>query len=652
MCGIAGIWNLNGTEPDKNDLVSFTETLNHRGPDGDGYYIDKEAGLGLGHKRLSILDLSENGRQPMSFSDERYWITYNGELFNFIELREELISKGYSFKSESDTEVILAAYHVWGKDCLLKFNGMWAFAIWDKKERKIFLARDHFGIKPLFFTHIPGKQFAFASEAVAFKKLKGFQREADASNVSRVLNDPFSLEGIGHTIYKNIYQLLPGHYLSFQKNDTLQQKRWWNTLDHLVDVPASYDQQVEQFRSLFRDACKIRLRSDVPVATALSGGVDSSAVYCMLHHLMKEDKGKERMAKDWQKAFVACFPGASNDERAFAEEVIASTKGSAVFIQPAQDKLIERIVDSTQRFDDIYSTPLSVVTDIYGAMRNKGIKVSMDGHGVDEMLFGYPHTLIKAFRLSEKQSNGISNEILEIYLSLLPPDKRENAKAELLNAPSAPDRSLLQSAYDIFFPAALKTIYRKVAAKPISEKSPDWLAVKSLGDLPNLSDRPLPGSELNGIDALLYNEFHVTTLPAILRNFDRASMQSSVEIRMPFMDHRLVSYVFSLPLQSRIGDGFTKRILRDSMKGLMPENIRTRKAKIGLNAPMPEWFSGTMKEYISDEIGSQNFVNSGIWNADVITKFVREKNKNNSWSWNDCHRFWLVLNAHILLNSN
>ena len=207
MCGIAGIWQLNNEPLAEQKLQRFTNTLEHRGPDGFGFYIDKKSCLGLGHRRLSILDLSEAGKQPMSFADARYWISYNGEIFNFIELKSELKSKGYAFKTETDTEVILAAYHYWGTDALPRFNGMWAMAIWDTYEQKLFLARDRFGIKPLYYLYIPDSLFAFASETIAFKNLEGYQRTFDEKNVGLQLEDSTALEGIGYTIFQNIFQL-------------------------------------------------------------------------------------------------------------------------------------------------------------------------------------------------------------------------------------------------------------------------------------------------------------------------------------------------------------------------------------------------------------------------------------------------------------
>ena len=229
MCGISGIYNLNNNPVYLETLKRFTDSMVHRGPDGAGYELFDNNTLGLGQRRLSILDLSEAGKQPMSYADGRYWMTYNGEIFNFIEVREELQQLGHAFKSDTDTEVILAAYAQWGKACLDKFNGMWAFVIWDSQEKTLFLARDRFGIKPLYYVHQPSKFFAFASETRAFKFLEGFKREVDEELLKINLQDSYALEGLGYTPFKNIVQLLPGHCMVIRKGNEPKQKRWWQS---------------------------------------------------------------------------------------------------------------------------------------------------------------------------------------------------------------------------------------------------------------------------------------------------------------------------------------------------------------------------------------------------------------------------------------
>lgn len=654
MCGITGIIHLDGTPLPKSKLVRFTDSLKHRGPDGSGYFIDASEPVGLGHRRLAILDLSKNADQPMPFAEGRYWIAYNGEVFNFLEIRAELRQLGYNFRTESDTEVVLAAYHCWGVQCLTKFNGMWAIAIWDVVTKEIFLARDRFGVKPLYYLHKRGTIFAFASETYAFKFLDDYQRDWDSDKIKLNISDTFALEGKGHTIFKDTLQLLPGHFLKINlRNFNIQQRRWWSTLDNLPAVPGTYEQQVQRFAHLFQDATLLRLRSDVPIATALSGGVDSSAVYCMLKSIARNSTlEKERLPENWQRAFVATFPGTGLDEKAYAEQVISYTQGDAIFVPPNYSNLVDDIVNSTIMVDAICGTPLSVVSAIYGAMRQNGYKISMDGHGVDEMLLGYPHFLEIAYADAAQKKDQMAESYWDTLCHLYTAETQSN-----LTRPITPQKNwnlihLLKMSLRKHMPEFLKNSVRRLIQRPTDDVENSWLRQAKISALEELSDRKVDISGLNAVDRALYAAFHQTILPSILRNFDRASMQNSIEIRMPFMDYRLVSYVFALPLTSKVGGGFTKRILRDAMRGSMPEDIRTRKFKIGLNAPMIEWFGNELSELILDETRSKNFLSSNIWNGPVIADFAASKIKNRDWTWTEAWNFWGILNAHILMSRN
>lgn len=615
MCGIAGIWNFTGKVNPKT-LERFTVSLKHRGPDGIRFYHDDSAGIGLGHNRLAILDLSDQAAQPMAYADGRYHITYNGEIFNFLELKKELEGYGYVFRSLSDTEVILASYHRWKEACLDRFNGMFAFAVWDAKEKKLFLARDRFGVKPLYYMNLPGRIFAFASETIAFSSLDNYKREFNEANISAAIEDVFCLEGRGETIFKDIRQILPGHFLIVSSKGEAFSSRWWSTLDHVNKVTEPYELQVEKFKHIFKDACAIRMRSDVPIASALSGGVDSSAVYCMLHHVMSRGNIYERTAKDWHRAFVATFPGAKTDESKYAAEVIKYTNGDVTYLAPNSSNLAKDLVEATVKSDFIYLTP-DIASNIYSGMRKNGIKVSLDGHGADEMLLGYQH-LIDAARHVQSR----------------------NAKRS----------KLYYRIYDGYIPAPIKRAYNKLRGIFGGlGRNTSWLLPRKGALLENKASDGKKLLNMSEADQALYVNFHETTLPTILRNFDRASMKSGVEIRMPFMDWRLVTYIFSLPLASKIRNGCNKKILRDAMAGLMPESIRMRKLKIGLNAPMTEWFSNELGTFISDELNSADFLKSNIWNGPLIRDFAQKKIADKSWQWDECTRFWPYLNAHILI---
>src|SRR5688572_4819729 len=647
MCGIAGIWHLDNKPISIEKLRKFTDSLSHRGPDAGCYWLNSENTLGLGHRRLSILDLSVNGNQPMNYANNRYKIIYNGEIFNFLELKKELESKGYLFTTTSDTEVILAAYDCWGNACLNRFNGMWALAILDAHKRTLFLARDRFGIKPLNYIYQAGKLFAFASETYAFKFLEDFSRSFDTRLLSYNIADPFSLEAHGYTIYENIYQVLPGHYMEVSVDITHpEQKRWWSTLEAMVEVPQHYEEQVEKLKELFFDAVRLRLRSDVPIASALSGGLDSSSVYCSIFHVMNGKTMPERTPDNWQQAFVATFPGTSIDEKAYAEEVIQFTNGKVEYIEPDFTNLAEKIKQETLLFDSIYLTPILALSEVYRAMHQQKFKVSMDGHGVDEMLFGYPSMLEAVLKSRHNGSVQIDKDLLETILQMYFPEERGGIKTNLTMRPSEQGVSTIKKIGRMVIPAGIQRLMNRAGLSG----HPFGLINKER--LPSLSDAPYETATMSNENRIAFEAFHTNMLPTILRNCDRISMQQSMEIRMPFIDHRIVSFIFSLPFRSKTADGFSKRIVRDAMKNYIPECIRTRKGKIGFNAPMPEWFSGKLSEFILDEIRSASFLQSDVWNGKWVKAFAEGRIKNRSWTWDDCMAFWPVLNAHILLSGN
>lgn len=633
MCGIAGIYNLNGNSVDLNNLKQFTDTMIHRGPDGAGYELYNNDTLGLGQRRLSILDLSEAGKQPFDYLD-RYSITYNGEVFNFLEIKTDLISKGYKFKSDSDTEVILAAYNEFGKGCLLKFNGMWAFAIWDKKENTLFLARDRFGVKPLHYVYLPNQLFAFASETIAFKKLEGFQRSFDEKNLVTAIQNSSYIEASGKTIFKNIHQLLPGHTATISPNKELKIERWWNTSDHLVTVGNTYTKQVQEFKELFFSACQLRMRSDVPIASALSGGLDSSSVYCTLQQFKKNSSELQRLPSDWQRAFVATFPGTTMDERSYAEEVINFTKGNAVYITPDYSNLVKDIQSTTNLFDGILNNPVIAISDIYKAMRKNGIVVSLDGHGADEYAFGYNYYVLDAFYEAVAKNNEAKAKEFATIVSNLSP----NYTVEKLMQTFYYNTSVRAR-----FKNKLKKVLKPVEGKSSSTK-PNWFNIES-----EITPLNIYTNDFSGITHKLFDDFHYNSLPINLRDFDRAAMQNSIEIRMPFMDYRLVNYMFSLPQESKLGHGFTKRIIRDAMNGIVPEKIRTRTLKIGIGSPIAEWMSGPLKEFVIDTFSSEKALKSNLFKGDLVKTFVEEQYKNNSWNAGNASQIWCILNA-LLIN--
>jgi asparagine synthase (glutamine-hydrolysing) len=593
MCGIAGFWNLNHKSVSQAMLERFTDNLTHRGPDGNGFYVDPNENLGLGHRRLAILDVTDTGRQPMPYAGGRYWITYNGEIYNFLELRSELEQHGYRFYTESDTEVVMAAYDKWGEDGQLRFNGMWAFAIWDRQEKQLFLSRDRFGVKPLLYFH-DGKRFAFASEMKAFLALDWFQAEFDPEMVATALTDHQLVEGTERTLLRDLKRLLGGHCLTLRQNGDLTIRRWWNTLDHLDPVPASYDEQVERYRELFLDACRIRMRSDVPIGTALSGGVDSSSIVCGMRHIRDTGGAGERLASDWQRAFVATYPGSVIDERKYADEVIRKTGANPVYCEITPGMYLEnfeRVLFQYEEISDIHLGPWVV----HKAQREHGVVVTLDGHGGDEALAGYP------WHVTASLKDAISGLAL-------------GRAAESLDTM----KNLELFPQEQFYWKSIRAVGSKALGK-LLKKEHTWLTQSPAEFVsPAYEEDRSRIKERDALFQSLYMDFHFTQLPMNLRDFDRLSMAHGVEVRSPFMDWRLVTFTFSLPSESKIGHGFTKRILRDALKGILPEPIRQRKRKLGFPNMAESWSSPKAQEFIRDVVSSTGFQTSGIWDGKRI----------------------------------
>jgi asparagine synthase (glutamine-hydrolysing) len=608
-------------------LERFARSLSHRGPDGEGYFLDKKICLGLAHRRLAILDLSEAARQPLQFGDGRYWITLNGEIYNFIELRKTLESAGYVFRTQSDTEVIPAAYDYWGPDCQLKFNGMWAFAIWDTLKQTLFVSRDRFGVKPLLYL-LNADRFAFASEMKAFLHLEAFSAEENTDALRRVIRDPMSLEGTEDCLLKGLKRL-PGGYCMHIRRDAVEVRRWWNTMDHLSDVPGSLAQQAERFQELFLDSCQLRLRSDVPVATCLSGGVDSSAVLCSLQHIQKKRGPDERCAPDWQRAFVACFPDTALDERHFAEIAVRHSGAMPRYRPMSPESVLDKINELIYSFEEVYNSLPAPAWAIYRELRNEGVVVSLDGHGADELLAGYNWYVDLALQNCGGifKSPGRAFDLMRLSRSLY-------SKTGPMNRPSY--LRLALTTYPTLWQAARRM---KHALNP----GHSWPTTQSE---PLLLDRTI-ADRLGPVNSALYRDFHHTVLPTILRNFDRCSMAHGVEVRMPFMDWRLVCYVFSLPEDSKIGGGFTKRVLREAMRGIMPESLRTRRSKIGFNSPLPEWFNGALKEWLWRLVNEPGFLASDLWDGKALRQMLSEKRRSASWTWSESARFWTYVHAYV-----
>lgn len=586
MCGIFGVINQN---IDRSKAQDCLDRIIHRGPDGGNIW--QEGDITLGHRRLSILDLSDNGSQPMAYADGRYMLVFNGEIYNFIEVRTKLVKKGYTFKSESDSEVLLAAYCEWGEDCVNEFNGMWAFAIWDRQLKKLFLSRDRFGVKPLYYIFLNKDKtaIAFASEMKVLMPLM----DEIKPNRSIVCdsNRIVYYESTEECVLEDMYRFPAGSNGVFyqEKDAKLSINTYWNTLDNLIELPKSYEEQVELCRQIFLDACKIRMRSDVTIGTALSGGLDSSATICAMAHL-SGSASENRMSNDWQHAFVATFPGTTLDESVYARQVTDFLGIESTFVTIDPVKAIDRLEKFVYLQEDVYLTSPIPMMLLYGALREHGTIVTIDGHGADELFGGYTFDFVQA--LADARTKEEKDMVLTAYIESFPKDGSNMA----MKSPTP-------------FGVRKDMMIRKLADIKNASKQP-YKKVRAANDARY--------KRMDTLGKTLYASSHETILPTLLRNYDRYSMANSVEIRMPFMDYRMVTLGMSLPWQSRLHGGYSKSIIRDAMAPYMPHDIAYRRTKIGFNTPIVEWMQGPLKEYFTDLITSSDFNSCDLIDAQSV----------------------------------
>ena len=606
MCGIFGC--VGSIPPEK--VKECTNTLRHRGPDGYGEWLSDEASFG--HRRLAILDLSDHGKQPMVSRDGRYVLTYNGEVYNFVELRSELEKKGHVFHSDCDAEVVLAAFVEWEEKCLDKFNGMWAFSVWDRQEKTLFLARDRFGIKPLFYAELSRERFSFASEMKALFPL--LNQVSANETLIRDQSRIFSYEITDECVIEGIKRFPIGHY-GYLKAGKLTTTRWWCTLDHLPEIPANYNEQVEQFRELFIDACRLRMRSDVPLGTALSGGLDSSATISTMSHIAKSSNDSH-IGNDWQHAFVASFPGTPLDETNYALKVTDHIGIDATVIDIDPTKEVDNLEKYFYQFEDLYITSPIPFMMTYGAVKTHGTSVTLDGHGADELFAGYPFDFIVALKDAGLNIKDIKN-ILDAYYNSFSMDSQvKNLPPKIIFWLERYARSFARS------------LLKKERYKSMDSEHVKW-------------------SSLDSLTKQLYISTHETVLPTLLRNYDRYSMANGVEIRMPFMDYRLVTFASALPWTSKIRNGFSKNIIRDAVAPFMPNEITYRRTKIGFNSPIVDWMKGPLREYLLDMISNTSFKHCTLIDASAAEKAVKHVINSPDARFHDGEIAWKLINPYL-----
>lgn len=643
MCGITGYFS---NAPHPTELIGrMTDVIRHRGPDDEGFILfsnlaavpnicggkDTPAGayqanisyapktqlstqgdramLSLGHRRLSIVDLSPLGHQPMSYADGRYWIVFNGEVYNHIELRSELEELGHRFVSHSDTEVILAAYSEWGKKCLPRFNGMFAFLIYDREECMLFVARDRFGVKPLYYRVSEGG-IAFASEIKQFTVMPQWRAQINGQRAYDFLNWGIT-DHTDETLFAGVFQLRGGQALELDLQAVAVGRQqhangcrlpvysWYQLTPR--PFSGSFQDASQIFRDKLTDAVRLRLRADVSVGSCLSGGLDSSSIVCLVNQLLREQD-----AHELQKTFSACTEVAKYDERKWIDIVVNATGVDAHYVYPSLLGLFDEAPAITWHQDEPFgSTSIYAQWNVFRMAAEQQVKVMMDGQGADEQLAGYhgyfgPHlaALFRTLRWGALWKEVAAMRRLHGYSYM-------TAAAYLAN-------------YTL--PERIKDKLRKSAGRV--ESAPEWLDAARLGCSAINPFRAVGAAEARTVQDLSIAQLTSSNLQMLLHWEDRDSMGHSIESRVPFLDYRLVEFVLGLPDEYKLSCGVTKRVLRTAMSGILPDEIRDRTDKLGFVTPEETWLREREPELFREKVNAAVDASGGILRKEEVNKML------------------------------
>jgi asparagine synthase (glutamine-hydrolysing) len=609
MCGIAGIIDTERS-PSEADITAMVNTIPYRGPDGHGHVRFEQEGVALGHRRLSILDVSDAGHQPMSTADGRYWVTYNGEIYNFVEIRQELEQHGHRFRSGSDTEVLLYAYQQWGTACLDRFMGMYAFAIWDRHERKLFAARDRLGIKPLYFKRTK-HGLIFASEIKSILAVRGERSVVDTPLIDAYMN--FGYVPGERTLHKGIERLLPGHMLEWHDNKVSIRSYW--ELRYATNEEISLTDAASTVREMLQDSIRLHLRSDVPLGVFLSGGLDSSSVVSLL----------SPGASSGLKTFSVAYDfGPEFDETPYAREVAGrfSTDHHEIRVDPSEfQRFIPTYID---HMDEPVTEAAAISLYFVSKLAREHVTVCLSGEGSDELFAGYDFYTYNLAIERLRSVVGNATSPLATWTSKIGKLAKVTKYLRLASLPLE-KRYLGISSYSIDRKAALYT--RDFAAGP--GRGDEGCAAF----LQNLFDQ---SADWDPLSRMLHFDTKTWLVDDLLIKADRMSMATSIELRVPFLDHRLVEYAASLPSRFKIAGRDTKHVLKKALEGLLPERILRRK-KMGFPTPLELMFRGGLFEYAHDLLMSETALARGYFDRSAVQQLLldhrdgRAKNHREIW---------------------
>ena len=615
MCGICGITYFD-TQRDVSDRLvkGMCDVIRHRGPDDEGWFTQRNFGIGM--RRLSIIDLV-TGRQPISNEDSSIWIVFNGEIYNHLELRDDLIKKGHQFKTKTDTEAIVHAYEEYGVDCPAKLNGMFGFAILDLNQQALFLARDRLGIKPLYYYH-DDEKFAFGSELKSILQVPEVQREVDLEALDLFLT--FEYIPSPHSIFKNIKKLPPGHTLLLREGQVNIQKYWDLKFD---EQERTEGELCEELRALLQDAVKIRLMSDVPLGAFLSGGIDSSAIVGLMSNVM--DRPVE--------TFSIGFDDETYNESGYAKTIADhfKTKHHEFTIKPNALELTEQLIGFLDEpFGDFSIFPTYLVSK----MAREFVTVTLSGDGGDELFAGYDSYIANRMGNTYSRIPGFLRKgMIEPLINRMPPTDK---KKGLVNRAK-------RFVEGMRLPEDLAHVRWMIFLQEIEKERLYSQSVKSeLNDLDTYSfirKHFRSSGTQDKLNQQLYVDIKSYMVDDILVKVDRMSMAASLEARVPFLDHRFVEFTARISSEYKLKGKDTKYILKSAMKDLLPMQILNR-GKEGFSIPIKNWLKHELKDLMLDTLNSSKIRREGFFQADYVDQLV---NDHLSGKENHSHRLWAMI---------
>jgi asparagine synthase (glutamine-hydrolysing) len=618
VCGIAGVLNFDGSSPDPELVRRMNQALAHRGPDGEGCLV--RGHVGLGHRRLAVIDPTPGGDQPMASPDGGAWVTYNGEIYNFRETRRLLEQHGHRFRSKSDTEVLLRSYQQWGVDCLERLNGMFAFAVWDERERRLWLARDRLGVKPLFYCRLP-RSFVFASEIKAILCHPEVERALDFEALAYFL--ALNYTPAPHTLFKAIRQVLPGHHVSVDLTGQVRDTEYWDVVYREVE-PRSAAAWTESFAQLLEDSVRLRLVSDVPFGAFLSGGVDSSCVaYWMSRHMSSPVK-----------TFSIGFDHESFDERPYARQV-ARAIGADHYDEVVTADAAALLPTLVWHAEEPTADSSMVAVYRLAAMTRRFVTVALSGDGADEILAGY-----ETYRASN----------LHRLYRLLPRFLRERVIAPLVRGLPVSDAKLSLDFRLRRFVAAGELPWEDAHAtwRMIHDAEQRRRLLGPVWEEPGARADPIDlyraafarTTARKPLDRMLYVDTRVYLPNDMLVKVDRMTMAHGLEAREPFLDYRLVELAAQIPPELKLKWMYKgKHLLKASMRGRLPDAILDRR-KAGFNVPKARWIRQGLKPFVMDHLTRRRVQAMAILDAGVVEAMLDEHFAGRAdWS----HQIWGLL---------